>query len=145
MTLACWMCNCFLLLPSINMHNDLLISLPPLLCSSPCRSSAWWPQKWCRDTRSFSLNGVSQSRSSSASDISYCSSACGQWLSIAEGHVGPPVPQGCCTLLWRAHKRRRSCLARAAELLLPLSGISLPPNPHPWILSLLSNATGLRE
>lgn len=49
--------------------------LPPslsssLLLSSACRSSAWWPRRWCRDTRSFSLNVVSKSRHGSISDWS---------------------------------------------------------------------------
>lgn len=40
---------------------------------SPLRLSAWWPQRWCRDTRSFSSKGVSQNRSSRSTSVLFLS------------------------------------------------------------------------
>lgn len=90
MTFTYWMYNCLLLLSSINMHNDLFLFRSHL--PSACRLSAWWPRRWCRDTRSSSLKGVSQKQPQCSDRSSVCVFVCGQWLSASKtrGSSCPP-------------------------------------------------------
>lgn len=73
-----WMYNCLLQL-SVYKYAQWPAYFPPTSrLLSPRRLSAWWPRRWCRDTRSFSLKGVSQ-RSSSRSMSALCPALLSGW------------------------------------------------------------------
>lgn len=132
---TCWMCNCSSQFLSINMRNDLLISPPTSLLLSPCRLSAWWPRRWCRDTRRFSLKGVSQGKSSRSTSALSHEFLCG-WC------VGNDcVSQTGILYFTVTHKRMTttpSCKC-VAKLLSALPEINLYPL---WTFLLLNYAMG---
>lgn len=121
MILTLWMCKRSSQLLSINIHNDLLISLPPLLSSLSVdwvhgghgddaeiqEASVWkrWVSADCsRSTSVFVLGG-------------WCvGSDC-----VSQTHVDPAVLQGYCTKGWQ------SCLTSVTELLFTLSWINHSP------------------
>lgn len=111
-----WIHSRFSLLLSLDVHADLLISLPLLFLTS-CRLSAWWPRRWCRDTRNFSLKGVSQREAALVRRWSLQGSSVGAaWArTIGLSHMHPSVTHA---QRWWSHR------ARGAQMLLGLCRLS---------------------
>lgn len=132
-----WMCNCSLQLLSINMNNDLLISLPLLSSSLPVD----WVHGGHGDDAEIQEASVWKrwvnANSSRSTSVLFLSGWCVGNECVSQTHVDPPVLQGYCLLLWHTKGWQQSCLASVAELLLTLSGISHSPPVDIFAIELL--------